>query len=228
MPARFWKTDRSGVRPSREVQPASKRDWYRGRHIIFLLVCLGHAAAVSATLISPSASERPVQGLLRARIVAGTSKSAETSKAAEQPPKPLPTGRRSKTTTNKSTLAHAPKSVSSETAESSVQAVSENAPSDDVGETIEPRYGADYLDNPAPGYPPLSRRLREEGQVILKVFVEKNGSPSEVNVHSSSGSERLDQAALEAVRRWKFVPARRGEEAVAAWVLVPISFQLRG
>ncbi|WP_246591019.1 energy transducer TonB [Georgfuchsia toluolica] len=91
-----------------------------------------------------------------------------------------------------------------------------------------PRFDADYLQNPAPAYPSLSRRLGEEGKVVLRVFVDPSGRPSQVEIKTSSASERLDQAAQDAVRRWKFTPARRGDEAVAAWVLVPIVFNLRG
>lgn len=91
----------------------------------------------------------------------------------------------------------------------------------------QPRFDADYLLNPAPAYPPLSRRLGEEGKVLLRVFVEAGGRPSQIEVKSSSGSPRLDQAAQEAVWRWKFVPARRGDEALGAWVQVPIIFSLK-
>ncbi|MGB7990419.1 MAG: energy transducer TonB, partial [Candidatus Methylophosphatis roskildensis] len=90
-----------------------------------------------------------------------------------------------------------------------------------------PRFDADYLDNPAPAYPSLARRAGEEGKVMLRVFVEASGKPSKIEVRSSSGSTRLDDAAMAAVWRWKFLPARRGDENVAAWVLVPISFSLR-
>lgn len=92
----------------------------------------------------------------------------------------------------------------------------------------EPRFDAAYLDNPAPVYPPMSRRMGEEGRVILRVFVEANGRASQIQIRTASGSPRLDQAALEAVSRWKFFPAQRGAEAVGAWVLVPIVFNLRG
>jgi protein TonB len=90
------------------------------------------------------------------------------------------------------------------------------------------RFDADYLLNPAPTYPPMSRRLGEEGKVVLRVFVESTGRPSQIEVKTSSGSVRLDQAAQDAVWRWKFVPARRGDETVGAWVMVPIVFNLRG
>lgn len=92
---------------------------------------------------------------------------------------------------------------------------------------LAPQFKADYLNNPAPRYPALSRRLGEEGRVMLRVYVDERGLPARVEMRSSSGHERLDQAALETVRQWKFVPARRGDQAIGAWVLVPISFSLR-
>jgi protein TonB len=90
-----------------------------------------------------------------------------------------------------------------------------------------PRYDADYLDNPKPVYPPLSRREREQGVVRLRVHVEANGLPSKIEVQSSSGFERLDKAAVTAVGRWRFVPAHRGNEAVADWVTFPVNFSLK-
>ena len=70
--------------------------------------------------------------------------------------------------------------------------------------------------------------MGEQGRVILRVHVSVAGHADEVQVQSTSGSGRLDGSASEAVRRWKFAPARRGQEAVPAWVLVPISFKLEG
>ena len=92
----------------------------------------------------------------------------------------------------------------------------------------QPIFNADYLDNPAPVYPSLSRRMNEQGRVILRVFVSVAGRAEDVQVRSSSGSVRLDDAARDAVRRWKFAPAKHGSDPVAAWVLIPISFRLVG
>lgn len=89
-----------------------------------------------------------------------------------------------------------------------------------------PVYEADYLSNPPPSYPRLSRRLREEGEVELRVRVDPAGQPVAVELARSSGSGRLDEAALRAVRDWRFEPARRGDQAVEAWVRVPILFKL--
>jgi protein TonB len=94
-------------------------------------------------------------------------------------------------------------------------------------QATQPRFDADYLDNPKPPYPPLARRMGEQGRVVLRVHVGADGSAGEVLLHASSGSPRLDDSALATVRRWKFVPARRGTEPVAAWVLVPIAFTLK-
>lgn len=93
---------------------------------------------------------------------------------------------------------------------------------------IPPRFNADYLDNPPPSYPALSRRLGERGKVVLRVLVNAKGTADKVELKSSSSSSRLDHAALEAVRRWRFVPARQGNQSVAAWVLIPITFTLEG
>ncbi|MGF1642043.1 MAG: energy transducer TonB [Thiotrichales bacterium] len=90
-----------------------------------------------------------------------------------------------------------------------------------------PRFDAAYLNNPAPQYPPISRRMGEEGQVLLRVHVAPAGTPTEIRLHKSSGYDRLDATARAAVERWRFVPAKRGDEAVAAWVIVPINFTLR-
>lgn len=91
-----------------------------------------------------------------------------------------------------------------------------------------PRYDMAYLNNPQPVYPPLSRRLREEGRVVLRVLVNATGLVDEIEIVNRSGFARLDEAAREAVRRWKFAPARAGGQAVAGWALVPIAFNLQG
>jgi len=91
-----------------------------------------------------------------------------------------------------------------------------------------PRFDAAYLRNPAPAYPRQSRQMGETGRVILRVLVTPLGAPGRVELRTSSGSYRLDDAALDAVQRWKFVPARQGDKPVEAWVLVPILFTLEG
>ncbi len=111
--------------------------------------------------------------------------------------------------------------------ERSAPVVAAAPPAPRVEAVVAPRFDADYLDNPAPAYPALSRRLGEQGRVLLRVYVLADGSAGQVEIRESSGFERLDRAAREAVARWRFVPARQGDRPVAAWVLVPISFSLR-
>ncbi|MEW6313987.1 MAG: TonB family protein [Pseudomonadota bacterium] len=90
-----------------------------------------------------------------------------------------------------------------------------------------PRFNAAYLDNPVPAYPLAARRRGIEGKVLVRAEVQDNGHCSQVTLKQSSGYDMLDQAALAAVRNWHFVPARRGETAVVAWVDVPIVFKLQ-
>lgn len=91
-----------------------------------------------------------------------------------------------------------------------------------------PDFSADYLNNPSPRYPVESRRLREQGTVTIKVLVSPEGTVQDLKMAESSGHSRLDKAALAAVRGWRFAPARQMGKAVAAWVIVPIPFVLKG
>ena len=77
-----------------------------------------------------------------------------------------------------------------------------------------------------PTYPSSSRRAGEEGTVRLKVLVDEKGRPKDVAVATSSGFARLDQAAIEAVRKWRFVAATDGTNAISAWTQVAITFRL--
>ncbi len=89
-----------------------------------------------------------------------------------------------------------------------------------------PKFAAAYLHNPAPKYPAVSKRTGEQGRVLLKVLVSERGEATEVALDTSSGYERLDQAAIEAVKKWSFVPAKRSNQPVSAYVLVPVKFSL--
>jgi protein TonB len=96
-----------------------------------------------------------------------------------------------------------------------------------VEDKIEPpKFGVSYLNNPAPDYPALSRRQGEEGRVLMKVLVSAEGAAEDVQIEQSSGSDRLDNAALSAVKRWRFIPAKRNNQPLSAYVLVPMKFSL--
>lgn len=85
---------------------------------------------------------------------------------------------------------------------------------------------ADYLHNPKPAYPPTSRRLGEQGKVVLRVLIGVDGRAQDATVLASSGFARLDRAALEAARQWRYVPGKRGGVPEPMWVKVPIDFDL--
>lgn len=91
----------------------------------------------------------------------------------------------------------------------------------------EPDYQAAYLNNPVPAYPMVARRMGWQGRVVLNVEVLASGLPGQIRLHQSSGHDVLDNAAMQAVRGWRFVAARQGGQMVTKWFLVPIPFILK-
>lgn len=89
-----------------------------------------------------------------------------------------------------------------------------------------PSSDADYLQNPKPSYPPMSKRLGEQGKVVVRVLIEVDGKAQKAEIKQSSGFDRLDQAALNTVLRWRYVPGKRAGVAEAMWFNVPINFVL--
>lgn len=228
---------------------------YRADHVSWLgvgAVVLAHGAVLAAFAVWPDqarpAPPAPAQVVhLIATAVTESADEAMTRKPSP-PPQDTPPERKKPTRTKASpppretlmTAAPVASAVPADTAPTpqppvqpaptELQAAAQPAIAERTaaGPTvIPPRFDAAYLQNPAPTYPPLSRRMGEEGRVILRVFVEPDGRPSQVDIRTGSGSPRLDHAALDAVRRWKFVAAKQGNEAVGAWVLVPIVFSLK-
>lgn len=102
-----------------------------------------------------------------------------------------------------------------------------SAPNGSQGTITAPQFGAAYLHNPKPGYPATAKRMGLEGTAMLKVLVSRNGDALEVEIAQSSGHEILDKSAVEAVRSWRFVPAKHGDSPVEEWVQVPVAFHLR-
>ncbi len=84
----------------------------------------------------------------------------------------------------------------------------------------------DYLNNPKPAYPAMSKRLGEQGSVNLRIYVGADGLPQKRELLKTSGFERLDQAALDVVMRWTFVPGKRGGVPEAMWMVTTIKFEL--
>jgi periplasmic protein TonB len=85
---------------------------------------------------------------------------------------------------------------------------------------------ARYRDTPQPHYPDSARREGKEGRVLLRVLVDEQGKTKAIEVNTSSGHDLLDRAATDAIKNWRFVPARVGGKPIETWVNVPIEFQL--
>ena len=89
-----------------------------------------------------------------------------------------------------------------------------------------PSSDAQYLQNPKPNYPAMSKRMGEQGKVLVLVLIGADGLPQKAEIKQSSGFERLDKAALNTVMSWKYVPGKRGGVPEAMWFNVPINFVL--
>lgn len=217
-----------------------------------LAVCVLASAALHALIfllvpswpLLPVLPQMPILEVVMVRseaevVVPALPPAAATPRPAEQP---------QRRTYNAPPVPHQPQTVNHalmvqpDTAAQSVNTVDPNqsshvvpapvastiAPIASRVETIstQPEFNAAYLRNPPPRYPPAARRNGDEGKVTLKVLVSPAGVPVRVEVDQSSGSSPLDSAALDAVRAWRFVPARRGVQNVEAWVRVPVVFRL--
>lgn len=96
-----------------------------------------------------------------------------------------------------------------------------------VGPQIElPSSDADYLQNPKPAYPAQSRRMGEQGKVIVRVLIGADGLAHKAEIRQSSGFERLDESALNTVKNWRYVPGKRAGVVEAMWFSVPINYVL--
>jgi periplasmic protein TonB len=91
----------------------------------------------------------------------------------------------------------------------------------------QPSTDADYLNNARPQYPPMSKRLNEQGKVVVRALIGTDGTASQASIKSSSGFDRLDQAALATVLKWRYVPGKRGGVPEAMWFDVPVNWVLQ-
>lgn len=209
------------------------------KHSTILALVLGfHALLITALLaakaVAPHIVEIPmVVDLLDATpapqvtpttlrpAVPVASKTPVASKPQSTPKTPSPPTPLEATQSTQAALQAPQASVSESKPEPVAAPAAPAAPSESPA-----RFDADYLRNPAPPYPPISRRSGEEGKVVLRVRVSPQGSAESVDIKTSSGIQRLDDSALNTVRKWKFIPAKRGETAIQSTVLVPIVFKL--
>ncbi len=204
------------------------------------LVLAVHAGLLLLACMHWSSSVLPDVQLMSVRMISPAPVAPSVQpKARPTPPKPVPVQKPQPPVTRVTTPVAAEQPVIepvkrlppepvkvAEAMPSAVIAAPEPVAVDAVEATLPPRFDADYLSNPSPRYPPLSRKLAEAGRVLLRVQVSPKGEALTILLQRSSGYERLDKSALEAVADWRFVPARQGQQAVMAWVIVPIVFSL--
>lgn len=118
-------------------------------------------------------------------------------------------------------------STSSNTNSPSATSSATSTASSATSNFTEANYRANYAHNPKPDYPTIAKSRGWQGKVLLRVKVSAQGLSDAVTVEQSSGHELLDESAIEAVKQWRFIPAKRGETPVASSVIVPIVFTLR-
>lgn len=208
--------------------PFAQKATPASRAIRFTAILVAHVALLWGTLELASRPEvQAVAQEIMVRLIEAPPSVEEVRPPEPVPPRPQPVKRELPVPTPQPVLTAAPEAPAPEVA----VAASPPAPPVEVVATpavvTEARFDADYLSNPKPVYPVASRRLGEEGKVLLRVRVSAHGTALAVEIKHTCGFSRLDEAARAAVLRWHFVPARRGDEAIESWVAVPIVFSLQ-
>lgn len=174
---------------------------------------------VAATPQAVVAEPPPVKPVVPQRRIEAVSKSKPAeSKQAETLPRPVSPA--------PATIETVPATAAAAPEVPRVAAGSAASPAPVEAPATPPLFNAAYLRNPAPVYPAIARRSGDQGTVMLKVLVNPEGTPLRVELDRSSGSNVLDSAALDAVKGWRFVPARRGTQNIEGWVRVPVVFRL--
>jgi protein TonB len=204
----------------------------RTASIVVLCVVALHLLAMGALLLSPSTTDIDNQQSIAMEMVLAPASNTPTKAQTAVMPMTAPT------TPNTSAVA-AP-SPSSAQATHNADALASSAatnttPAATPTQTGKPQGAPAFslpsseahgLNNPKPAYPRVSRRLNEQGQVVIRVFVAADGSAQQGEVKTTSGYDRLDQEALRTVLRWRFVPGQRFGTPEAMWFNVPVNFVL--
>ena len=211
--------------------PFTYADHPRNVSVVWLCVLASHAAVLYALSISAPQMDNKEKSLAMEMVLAPV-RDTPTAKALAQPVMP-----------SKASVATPEKATPSTTAPTAPTAQTHTtSTSNDVATTAAPTTSttraqaapaltlpsseAQGLNNPKPGYPKFSRRLNEQGQVVIRVYVGTDGNAQQGEIKSSSGYDRLDQEALRTVLRWRFVPGQRLGTPEAMWFNVPVNFVL--
>jgi protein TonB len=191
---------------------------------VVLCVVALHVLAIASLLLSPSTTDIDNQQSIAMEMVlapvSNTLAKAQQQTVATQTAAPKSAATKAEQTTPSS----APAAQSADATPAATPAQSgqaKGAPAFSL-----PSSEAHGLNNPKPAYPKQSRRLNEQGQVLIRVFVAADGSPQQGEIKTSSGFDRLDQEALRTVMRWRFVPGQRFGTPEAMWFNIPVNFVL--
>ena len=182
--------------------------------VITLLVTAVHLVIILFGVLSFNArSERGAKIVMMASLI--DHPSTEISKNTNNP----------KIKTSASKQHQSTESVkSSNSQEDNVQ---EEADKSGAAPVTMPNPFAKGLNNPKPPYPLMSRRLNEEGKVVLNVCVSLSGLVENLKLETTSGYQRLDDIAIQTVKKWKFIPAKNQDRDINACYLLPVQFILR-
>lgn len=202
--------------------------------VSFLLVIGIHAGVLGAVLLAPDTPE-PQEVVVP--TIQGALVMAEPEKAPPPPPEPPPPPPPEKKPDPKPKPKPLPKAPPSERAVKAPEPeppppVAEPAEAKPAAEPVPapvqpPSADAGQLNNPAPVYPSLSRRMREQGTVLLEILIKADGTVGEIKIKNSSGFKRLDETAVKAVKRWRYQPATQAGKKIDYWYEQPIEFNLR-
>lgn len=195
--------------------------------ISLAVVIVAHLSVLAAIIYTP---ENLAPILIEPPTIQGVIVASEPPQPAPPPPPeqaPLPTPEKPKIPLPKAPASERAPQVEQHNPPQETPVVEPTKPAEpSTAPVVPPQADASQLNNPAPLYPAQSRRLRETGVVILEVLVKADGSLGDLRLKTSSGYDRLDESALRAVKSWRFVPAKRGNEAIDFWYELPIEFSL--
>jgi protein TonB len=215
----------------------------RSMRVLLLILTLSLHLWVAAWLFEPPKPLTPAQPMIM-EISLIAAPSAQVAMASVAQPKPVEAKKEpvKKTVKKKPPIIRKPKElpkplavadellpaasktdlapVEANAAKVSIKTTTDTAP------FTEANFNTNYGSNPKPKYPGIATSRGWEGTVRLLVKVSAEGDSEEVTVQRSSGYDVLDEAAVEAVEKWKFIPAKQGDTDVSSSVIVPIDFVL--
>lgn len=206
-----------------------------------MLLLLLHLSVIAALVQADAAIKEPKIDMeppkLQGMLIASEPKVAPPPPKAEPEPvkpQPKPITKQpplKQTAPKQKTPPPVAKAASAAPAPASTKPVTRQAPASSAKTTEPstqlPSADAAGLNNRAPVYPMLSRKRKEQGTVWMLLLVSKDGLVTELKLKKTSGFDRLDQAALQAVKKWKFQPALKQGQPIDYWYELPLKFSLQ-